>query len=164
MNMKTHLLSLSLIVIVACGTLHAQTQEQRTYDNLGRISTVTYTQGNQSLRISYDYDRRGNIVKTTSEQTTSVHEANSSMVITVSPNPTSQHILVETPAQDGELVSMVITDQAGRTISTHVSEPATNGKARLSLNLDASKLANGLYFVNATTQSGIRSCGFQLAK
>ena len=162
--MKTHLLLLSVIVIVACGTLHAQTQEQRTYDNLGRISAVTYTQGNQSLRISYEYDRRGNIVKTTSEQTTSVQEAGGSMVITVSPNPTSQHILIETPALDGELVSIAITDQAGRTVITHVSEPATNGRARLSLNLDASQLASGLYFVNATTQSGIRSCGFQLMK
>lgn len=164
MIMYLHILFLAMLVVATPGILTAQTRESRTYDSQGRISTVTYIQGNQALLVTYAYDQRGNLIKTTSATTTGVDNADPVLTVTVQPNPTAQQVTIETPAVDGEIVPIRITDASGQELASQDSPPATNGKIRVTLDLVRAGLSSGQYVVSASTRNGIRSCTIQLVK
>jgi hypothetical protein len=164
MIMYLHILFLAVLLVSAPSLLTAQTRESRTYDSQGRIATVTYIQGNQALLVTYAYDLRGNLIKTTSATTTGVDNADPVLTVTVQPNPATQQVTIETPAIDGEIVSIRIVDASGQELASQVSPPATNGKIRVTLDLVRAGLSSGQYVVSASTRNGVRSCAVQLVK
>jgi len=157
------ILFLALIILLVSNAL-SQTKETFRYDDLGRISGVTYTQGNQVLIINYEYDKRGNITRTRSELTTSVDEKNPAVVVTVSPNPTSQDVVIEAPAADGEVVNFTITTNSGRQIFQTDATADATGKVRLTFDTASRGIASGTYQAVVSTKAGVNTATFVVAK
>lgn len=142
----------------------SQTKENISYDENGRISKVVFTQANQILTINYEYDKRGNLTKSTSSLVTDVEDNKASITITVAPNPSSQMVTIETPATDGENVGFVVTSVDGRELLRKDSYADASGIARVVIDATASGLASGSYQVTATTKKGKTTAGFVIGK
>jgi YD repeat-containing protein len=164
--MLPRLILIALLIILAVMFARGQTSERITYDNNGRIATVTYLQGNQALRIRYDYDGRGNITRTRSEIVAGVSDnaPSTGPSVSVYPNPTSQRVVIDVPAAQGSNVMLTIRAADGRSVLQESVVAGANGMAQLDIDATSKGLGSGTYQVSIATAGVVTTTSFVLAR
>lgn len=164
--MLPRLLLIALLIIVAVLFARGQTSERITYDNNGRIATVTYLQGNQALRIRYDYDGRGNITRTRSEIVAGVADGApvTGPSVSVYPNPTSQRVVIDVPAVQGSNVLLTVRTADGRSVLQETVVAGANGVAQLDVDATSKGLGSGTYNVSISVEGVVTTTSFVLAR
>ena len=139
------------ILMLTCASAYAQTKQTLTYDTVGRVSTVTYMQGTQVVKISYEYDGRSNLISSRTEVTTDVHddESNSALILTLKPNPTSSEVMIEVGGEPGTATEISVVHMSGRVMIKNIVIADDSGIARLQFNSRDEGLASGSYTVVA---------------
>jgi len=164
--MLPRILLIAILVLVAVMVARGQTSERITYDNNGRIATVTYLQGNQALKIRYDYDGRGNVTRTRSEIVVGVADdaPSTGAVVSVYPNPTSHRVVIEAPVQlSAEAVFSVRAADGTMVLQEKVLANAS-GIARLEFEAATYALASGTYHVGITCAGTTTAASFVLTR
>ena len=93
-----------------------------------------------------------NKTSTTFVNNVGIKENNLTFDFALYPNPTNDFIILEfDKAKDANELSLLITDQLGRPVSKsiHTSESK--------IKIAVAKLTSGIYFITATSKSGVRS-------
>lgn len=159
---------LLIVILLVLGLLVArgQTRERITYDDAGRIATVTYIQGSQALRLRYDYDARGNITRTHSELVAGVSEepVAGAPHVTVYPNPSSQHVVIEASLPDGTEADVTIRSGDGKVVVQERTVAASSGTLSLDVDADAHALASGTYRVTIVAAGRTMHTAFVLTR
>lgn len=159
-------LLIAILILAAVVFARGQTSERITYDNNGRIATVTYIQGNQALRLRYDYDGRGNITRTRSEIVAGVSDdaPSTGPSVSVYPNPTSHHVVIEAPAQPNAEAVITVRTTDGKTVVQEQVTAEKSGRAKLEFDASTYSLASGTYHVVITCAGSTTSASFVLTR
>lgn len=155
------LLTVSLVCVIAAS---AQTREEYSYDDMGRVSRYRVVNGGQALVVSYEYDKRNNITRTFTEIVSSVDANERIFTIAVKPNPTSSEITIEAPYIPGSVVLFSITTKDGRQVMSENVTVDDTGLARLFIDTAKRGLASGSYNVTMNNGAMSSSASFVVAK
>lgn len=135
------------LLVIAAG---AQTRQDILYDDLGRVSTVVFTQGAKRLVVNYEYDKRDNIIRRTVQTTTDVNDENSTIAsIRMVPNPATDALSVELSGALSAGAQLTITDVTGKVVLSRTVPPSATGTARVMLSKSDCVFADGVYVVTA---------------
>ena len=147
--MKTLTIFIALM-LVGVASLAAQ-QDKITYDKHGRISSVRYANGQE---IRYEYDEYNNLTSTRSVVASVENNTAANFTITVKPNPASQHVTVEVPAQPGTAVTFRVVTLDGRQVLRRQVLSEETGVARTTIDRTQDGIAPGQYQVSVATSGG----------
>ena len=146
---------LMLLVLPQLGS--AQTTTTYSYDEIGRISRETITQGERRIIISYEYDRRSNLLKRITEITSSVDEETPKLTFAIVPNPTSSSVKIEATELIGETATVRIVSSDGRLVFEKTSHVGAGGSIAMELDASSSGLSSGSYTFTLTNGGHVQT-------
>lgn len=154
-----------LIALGAPVTISAQTKQDLTYDEAGRVSSVKFTSGGNTNVINYTYDKRSNLVNVKTEVTVvSVEEDQKQIVLTVRPNPTASDVTIEAEGTPGMPSQVTVTTSDGRGVFERTVVASAEGRIKLEFNSDAEGLASGTYVLTVRSKDYVASVKLVIGK
>jgi hypothetical protein len=162
--LKTRSAILAVLFMLSACALIAQTTQQLTYDDAGRVSTVTFTQGAQRVIISYEYDGRSNLTKSTTQVVSSVSEDDGVVRLDVRPNPASSQVTVSAPASPGKDVEVKVVSSHGKVLLSRMLAADNDGQATLTFDSAEEGLTSGSYTISFSIGGSVRSATLVINK
>lgn len=155
---RSCLVALALTVSGFWTISSAQTSQELTYDEAGRVSTVKYSQGSRSVVITYEYDGRSNLTMTTTRVTTDLTEDDGDLIqLRVKPNPSSSTVTVSASAIPGQLLHVRVVSASGKEVLKRTRRASSRGEMSLNFNTSEEGMSSGQYVVSLDDGSDIRS-------
>lgn len=140
-----------LCAAVMAGSVQAiaQTRQDFTYDEAGRVSSVAFKRGNTTRLITYTYDHRNNLTAVETAVTVSVQEEVIDPAFTVRPNPASDHLAIDLSTFGDRAVTVEIHSRRGELV---FKREITPGQQASSVELDprAEGMASGTYLISVS--------------
>jgi hypothetical protein len=136
-----------VLASMSIATSVAQTRQDLQYDDLGRVSQVSFTQGEQRLVIHYEYDNRNNITRKRTEVVSSVDEHSPVLTLSVAPNPTQSDVALSYRWQPDQGASVTLTDISGVVRHRALLRTDAAGVAHLAIDVRDLALPSGRYTV-----------------
>ena len=129
-------------MILACAVgVAAQTTTQYAYDNLGRLSRVTYANG---TIVSYNYDANGNRISEIITGGTGIMQINDNGEVSLYPNPVKKDLFIKTPSEKSVIKIYSLQGSLLKTVPAYQSNNQ----------IDVSTLQSGVYLVKISGSDG----------
>ena len=135
--MKKLLTFIMLLWVVAAA---AQTTRY-SYDNLNRLTRVTYANG---TIVTYNYDANGNRISEIITGGTGIMQINDNGEVSLYPNPVKNDLYIKTPSEKSVIKIYSLQGSLLKTISAYQSNDQ----------IDVSTLMSGVYLVKISGSDG----------
>ena len=135
--MKKLLTFIMLLWVVAAA---AQTTRY-SYDNLNRLTRVTYANG---TIVSYNYDANGNRISEIITGGTGIMQINDFGEVSLYPNPVKKYLYIKTPSEKSVIKIYSLQGSLLKTVAAYQSNDQ----------IDVSTLQSGVYLVKISGSDG----------
>ena len=129
------------IILLACAVGAAAQTTRYSYDNLNRLTRVTYANG---TIVSYNYDANGNRISEIITGGTGIMQINDNGEVSLYPNPVKNDLYIKTPSEKSTINIYSLQGSLLKTISAYQGHEQ----------IDVSTLMSGVYLVKISGSDG----------
>ena len=131
-----------LTIMILAWVVGAAAQTTRySYDNLNRLTRVTYANG---TIVSYNYDANGNRISEIITGGTGIMQINDNGEVSLYPNPVKKDLYIKTPSEKSTINIYSLQGSLLKTIPAYISHDI----------IDVSTLLSGVYLVKISGSDG----------
>lgn len=129
------------IIILFCAVAATAQTTRYSYDNLNRLTRVTYANGSI---VSYNYDANGNRISEIITGVTGIMQINDNAEVSLYPNPVKKDLFVKTPSEKSTINIYSLQGSLLKSIPAYQSNKQ----------IDVSTLQSGVYLVKISGSDG----------